>query len=327
MDLSMILVLLTACLTACQYKKDSNNETQRRAAISHAEESNDATIKVGKGPDAMFLTPDKQKIYIANVEDTTISVINTVHNNVIKTISGARYPWGFSQLGNTNEVAVSTYDRQVVIIDLTSDEIVRQHTFDSHLGGIATSKDGQTIFVIAVDAKKVLKLDAPSLKVLDTYDTGNGPDGIALSASGKTIFVTNTENGTISIIDITTKKERLLNTGGKPELIHSNHDKSRLFISNFVQNKIHVIDSEKGEIIGEIKGLNGPEEAVLSQNEDKLYVVNFNSSKVFAYKMETLEKLNEEYSTGNKPIGIIPLENKLYVTNYGDNSVSVIEIK
>lgn len=323
------LLILSVSLMACKPKenKESIDETIQQEVLQKKKTPGSVTIKVGKGPDAMFLTPDKQKIYVANVEDTTISVINTQTDQVEKTVSGVRYPWGFSQLGNSNEVAVNAYDKQIVVIDFTKDEIIREQTFDSHLGGIVATKDGKTIFVIAIDEKKVWKLNAQTFKVLDTYNTGNAPDGIGLSASEKNIYVTNTEDGTISIIDVKTKKVKLLATEGKPELIHANHDRRKLFISNFIKNKIHIIDAEQGEIIHEITGLNGPEEAVPSQDEDKLYVVNFNSSKVFAYQMEGFNKLNIEYNTGNKPIGIIPLSSKLYVTNYGDNSVSVINIK
>ena len=65
------------------------------------------TISVGKGPDALFLTPDENHLYVANVEDTFISVIDTRKDQVVRTIDGTDYPWGFTQLGKTNLVAVS----------------------------------------------------------------------------------------------------------------------------------------------------------------------------------------------------------------------------
>lgn len=322
-------LILFMSFNACKQadKKEVDNSIVQEKNLTEVKKSEGTLIKVGKGPDAMFLTPDKQKIYIANVEDTTISVINTQTDQVEKTITGVRNPWGFSRLGTTNEVAVSAYDKQILVIDFTKDEIVRQKKFDSALGGIVTSKDGKYIFVIAIDLKKVLKLNAQTFEILNTYNTGKGPDGLGLSASENNIFVTNTEDGTISVINSKTKKNNLLSTGGKPELIHANHDRSLLFISNFKENKMHIIDSDKGEITNELTGLNGPEEAVPNFVEDKLYVVNFNSEKVFTYKMPGFEKTEEEYSTGKNPIGVIPLGEKLYVTNYGENSVSVIQLK
>ena len=60
---------------------------------------------------------------------------------------------------------------------------------------------------------------------------------------------------------------------GKPELIHANEDNSILYISNFLENKIHILDTEADKIIQEISGLDGPEEAVLSKSGETLYVI------------------------------------------------------
>lgn len=284
------------------------------------------TIPVGKGPDALFLTPDEQFLYVANVEDTRISVIDTRQDKVVRTIDGVGYPWGFTRLGETNEVAVSGWDKIVAVIDFTRHEIVRQKSFDLNLGGIASTKDGKTLFVVATDANKVFKIDANSLAILDKFATGSGPDGIGISKDDAKIYVTNTKDGSISVIRLADKSSKILTTGGKPELVHYNHDHSLLFISNFKENKVHILNTETDEIVHEITGLNGPEEAVISPDESHLFVVNFNAAKVFVYDATTFAKLPNEYATGGKPIGVMPLKNgnKLYVSNYADNSVSII---
>jgi YVTN family beta-propeller protein len=280
------------------------------------------TISVGSGPDAMFLFPDNSTIYVANVEDTTISIIDVSSETVIGEINGIRYPWGFSKLSNSNEVAVSAYDKQLAIIDFTSNTIVRQTSFNSTLGGIVADQNGQFIYVVAIDSSKVYKIDAQNLTITDSFDTGDGPDGVGISANFDKLYVTNTADGTISIIQIASGVTTILNTGGKPELIHSNTDNSLLFISNFNNNKVHILNTFTDVIDNEITGLDGPEEAVVSG--DKLYVVNFNSKKVFQYNSSDYSKDVIEYDTGLKPIGILEVNNKLYVTNYGDNNVSVI---
>jgi len=303
---------------ACTKNKDQQEQTETPVP------TNRLTIAVGKGPDAMFLTPDEKKLYIANVEDSTISVISTKTDKVVKTISHVRNPWGFAQLGTSNEVAVSAYGNQLVVIDFLTDRVIKEKSYSSHLGGITVDSIGQYLYVVAIDAKKVIKIDANSLDSLDSYDTGNGPDGIGISKNNQKIYVTNTEDGTISVINVATKLTSLINTGGKPELVHGNRDHSLLYVSNFTENKIHVINTVDDSIFYEITGLDGPEEAVLSKSGEILYVVNFNASRVFSYNGETYEMLNETYNTGSKPIGVITMNQKLYVTNYGDNSVDVI---
>jgi YVTN family beta-propeller protein len=285
------------------------------------------TIPVGKGPDALFLTPGEQFLYVANVEDTTISVINTTLDKVAGTIAGVRKPWGFVRLGESTLVAVSAYGKQLVVIDFTTHQIIKNQDFDSHLGGIAANKDGSLIYVIDIDENRVLQLDGSTFRIQNTFPAGKAPDGIGISKDDNKLFVTNTEDGTISVIDVNTQEQNLIETGGKPELVHYNHDHSLLFISNFIESKIHVVDTEKGEIIHEIEGVNSPEEAVLSADEKRLFIVSFDNAVVYVYDAGTYQKSGEVYKTGSKPIGVMPVKNKLFVSNYGDNSVSVIQMK
>lgn len=285
-------------------------------------------IPVGKGPDALFLTPDERYLYVANVEDTFISVIDTRTDKVVQTIDGADYPWGFTRLGEMNLVAVSGWDKGIDVIDFTTHKIVKSKRYEQNLGGITSTKDGKTLFVVATEVNKVLKIDASTLEILAQYETGGGPDGIGISKDNQKIYVTNTKDGSISIINVNTKTSKVIKTSGKPELIHSNPDHSLLFISNFNDNKVHILDTAADKIVHEITGLNGPEEAVLSKSAETLFVVNFNSAKVFSYDAKTYKKRSEEFSVGSQPIGLVSALNdrKLYVSNFGDNSVSVITI-
>ncbi|RMG39707.1 MAG: YncE family protein, partial [Methanobacteriota archaeon] len=167
--------------------------------------------------------------------------------------------------------------------------------------------------------------NASTLKIEDEYTTGEGPDGVGISFDDSRLYVTNTKEGTISIINVQTHESQKLSVGGKPELIHATPDRSILFISNFVANKVHILDTHTDNIIREITNLNGPEEAVISLTENRLYIVNFNINVVQVFDGKTYQKLPWEFITGKKPIGIMPVlsKKKLYVSNYGENSVYV----
>jgi YVTN family beta-propeller protein len=309
------LVVVTAC------KQDQESQRPEQAYKTQ-------TLAVGKGPDALFLTPDENFLYVANVEEAFISVIDARKDSVVQTIDGADYPWGFTRLGNSNLAAVSAWDKGIDLVDFTSHKIVKSKRYRQNLGGITSTRDGKTIFVVATEENKVLKVDAETLEFIGEYQTGSGPDGIGISKDDKKIYVTNTKDGTLSVINTKTKTATAISTGGKPELVHHNDDHSLLYISNFVLNKIHVLDTETDMIIHEITGLDGPEEAALSKSGATLYVVNFNSAKVLSYDAKTYAKQAQEFVVGKQPIGVVSVANdrKLYVTNYGDNSVTVIQM-
>ena len=58
---------------------------------------------------------------------------------------------------------------------------------------------------------------------------------VGISKDDNKIYVTNTQEGTISIINLITKTAKVIETGGKPELMHHNHDHSLLYIARPVK--------------------------------------------------------------------------------------------
>jgi len=140
-------ILIGLILFGCNSEKPKK-ETKTRQTPKETVQQSSSTIKVGKGPDALFLTPDENFLYVANVEDDFLSVIDTKEEKVVNKIEGIKYPWGFSRLGNSNLVAVSGYDKQIVVIDFKEHKIVKEKTFDNNLGGITSTEDGKYIYVI-----------------------------------------------------------------------------------------------------------------------------------------------------------------------------------
>lgn len=325
---SLTILCMLLLLGCKEQTKEKSNPSEATESPENTEFPTQKTVEVGKGPDALFLTPDKRYLYVANVEDTLISVVDTKTDQVMRQIPGVRYPWGFTRLGTSDKVAVSAYDKQILMIDFTNHTIVKQRSLDSTLGGIVSSRDGKAIFVIAIDKQKVLQLDGGSLEVVNSFDTGKGPDGIGISKEGDKLYVTNTEDGTIGIININTKETLNLEKGGKPELIHASKDNTKLFISNFLNNEAYVLNTITDSITHTFTGLSGPEEVILSEDEKRIYIVNFKNSKVYVYDAHLFEKLPQEYLVGKSPIGFMEIKNtKAYVSNYEDNSLTVLNLK
>ncbi|RKY92958.1 MAG: hypothetical protein DRQ13_09960, partial [Ignavibacteriae bacterium] len=59
----LILLIIVGCNKE-QPQKDVESKQLPKEKVQNEEK----TIKVGKGPDALFLTPDEKFLYVANVE-------------------------------------------------------------------------------------------------------------------------------------------------------------------------------------------------------------------------------------------------------------------
>lgn len=297
-----------------------------------AEVRRGATIAVGKGPDAMLVVPARHRLYVANTDDDFISIIDTAADKPatpLDRIANVSKPMGFAWLGpggdGAKEVAVSTRGHEIAVIDVENDRVVRRGPVPDELSGIVATPDGKFLFAAAITGDRVLKIDAARLAVVETYPTGKGPDGIGGTLGRDRLYVTNTGDGTISVLPSKGLEKERLHPGGKPELVSEAPDRSLLFISNFDAGKVHVLDPATGRIVRELSGIEGAEGTTLGP-DGLLYVVSFKRERVYAFPGRGNEaRLPVEYTTGKEPIGIVATANpsKIYVANYGDHTLSV----
>ena len=316
----MLGIFLISCGNT-QEKKINSNTTIVTKSIPLK------NIPVGMNPDALFLTPNRKKLYVANSAEDYISIINTERDSVVKTISGLSKSWGFHKIPHTEMLALSTNSGQVALIDFGTDTIVRKKQYEYKFGDITADLKGEYLFVIAIFQEKVFKIKVSDLAIVASYDTGNEPDGMDISKDGKKLFVTNRGDGTISVISIADNTSTMIDTGGKPELINSNADHSRIYASNFDLNVMHIIDAETNAILHNVSGLKGPEGAYYEKERRILYISNFNSNEVYTYQDEDYTSVTNKFVTGKNPLSLVTVNDKLYVSNYSDNSVSVIDLK
>jgi YVTN family beta-propeller protein len=79
------------------------------------------------------------------------------------------------------------------------------HVSPSH--GIGVNPDGKTLWVDSGPNRCVFVYSLPDLKLLGQVPTGGQPAWINFSLDGTMAYVSNTEEGTLSVIDTTSRKE------------------------------------------------------------------------------------------------------------------------
>jgi len=89
-----------------------------------------------------------------------------------------------------------------------------------------------------------------SMQRVDFIPTNTGAHGFAFSRDVTRLFVTNRYAGTISVIDVATRK--VVDTwvvGGSPDMAAVSPDGSQLWVSNRFHGSVVVINPETGEVI------------------------------------------------------------------------------
>jgi len=138
-------------------------------------------ISVGKGPEAIDISPDGLQVWVGNSGDGTVSIIDVTAMKVIGTVSAGTK--------HMNRLKFTPDGKRVLISDLGGGDLVvvevatRKEVKRLHLGssaeGILVQPDGSRAFVAVSGDDKVAVVDLKTLEVVGTIATGRDPDGMA----------------------------------------------------------------------------------------------------------------------------------------------------
>ena len=138
-------------------------------------------IPTGAGAEGLDLSPDERELWVANVRDRTLSVIDVASAAVVHTI----------QLPTTyaNRLKFTPDGRHVLVADLRGNEVIvydaasRREVRRIDLGGgsegMQMTPDGRRAFVAVSPLNKVAVVDLASFTVMAEIPGLNNPDGMA----------------------------------------------------------------------------------------------------------------------------------------------------
>jgi len=279
-----------------------------------------ATLKVvgkvdtGAHPHEVATSADGKIAIVTNYGSdhagTTMSEIDLVSRSEVGkvTFPGLVGPHGIAILGDKAYFTVEG-DKSVGVFDFVANNI------DLHLvlgqkrpHMLVLTKDGRTMFVSNVESNTV-SVEEMKKKITDWTGTnvkvGKGPEGIDISPDEKEVWAANSGDGTVSIIDVASKKvTQTVDVKTK----HSNRlkftpDGKLVLISDLGSGDLVVVDAASRK---EVKRLNlgKSTEGILMQPDGaRAFVAVSGDDKVAVVDLKTLE-VTTTFTTGKDPDGM-----------------------
>jgi YVTN family beta-propeller protein len=251
-------------------------------------------ISVGKSPVGIAANPTANWIYVTNLDDGTLSVIDGITNGVIDTVSAGKAPYG---------VAVNPLTNTLYVSDIVTD----------------------TVSVI----------DGETNNITDKITVGKQPTGLTIDTTegSNKLYVANHNSNSISVID--TKSKELINNiasfGDSPVGIAIDSLSNKLYVSNIASNTVSVIDA-KAIGIDENKnktnsGLESLPASTKNNTDAIIKEISVNPTLRDSYSGEdSLVNLpnNVGFPLLASHVTINPYEKRVYTTNTGSNTITVI---
>ncbi len=142
---------------------------------------NFTAISVGKGPEAIEISPDEKEIWTAHSRDGGVSIIDIASKKVVGTID--------AHTKRSNRLKITPDGKTVLISDLDAGELVvldrasRKETKRIKLSkapeGILIVPDGSRAYVAVNGDNYLAVVDLKTFDVTGKVETGRGPDGMA----------------------------------------------------------------------------------------------------------------------------------------------------
>lgn len=259
------------------------------------------TQGLGPGSNAIALSPDHSKIYVANfgaaalAHDTqpqTVSVLDVSSGVVRRTLDVGKQPVA---------LAVSTVRHRAYVVNS------------------GTVQDPGGVTVIDTDTDEVERTIVEGVA---------NPAGITLSPDQHRAYVTNESTGTVVILDTDTDKVvgqvTLGITDGYPTGIAASPDGRYVYVANNAAGTISVIDTVSASVSGvplRVPGFGMPQGVAVTPDGRKLYVTEGGSDEVAVVDLVHGVAQPNTIRVGRNPVGVTidPAGKKAYVVSASDD--------
>jgi YVTN family beta-propeller protein len=299
----------------------------------------------------------KSYIYVANSAGTTIDVIDTSTNTIIKTLHNFQAPETvrFSPDGKRIYIVASA-GSYLDVIDRETGKEIKQVPISGHGNDMAVTSDGRWVLIcINQDPGYLDIIDATTLTKVKSIRAQSRLHDMYLTADNKFVVVGSTRGKFIMAVDVQKQEPAWkvdFDQEVLPVVVESNPDGTgkRVFLELNQTNGFAVVDFATHKEIARIDNPNEPygfgdplrnpsHGLGITPDRKQLWVASKVANSFFVYSMDDLKligraALPEETFPDRKPLGAGPQwvtftadSNFAYASNSALNSVSVFDTK
>ena len=270
------------------------------------------------------------KAYVGNFKDNTVSVIETASGRVVATVPVAAGPDGIVVTRDGAAVYVSgSSATSVSVIDAAADRVAQAVETGKGPQGLALTPDGRTVLVAVNGEDRVALIDTASRAIVATVPVAK-PHTIAVRPDGKLAYVSSQEPGhfALAIVDLATRT--VVGTVAlekPPRDLEFGHDGKALYFTLAGVAAVQVLDPASDKIVAQVPTGPSPHIAHFFRNTTLGVAVVQGPGELQLFDPATNAPVRA-IAVGKQPHWVDASADgaKVYVTNEGGNSVTVIDL-
>jgi YVTN family beta-propeller protein len=214
-------------------------------------------------PEQTSVSADGAKLFIANEDKGTASIMEVATGNTIGEFEVGGEPEGVSSSPDGRFVYVtSEEDNHVAVIDASANTVVAHIKVGPRPRDTAFSSNSARAYVTSENGASVSVIDTATHAVIDTIKLAGEnvrPMGAVVSPDDRRLYVSTGRGGSVVAIDTATHQTvGVTPVGARPWGIALSPDGTRLYTANGPSNDVAVVDTSTMSVIAKIPAGTSP---------------------------------------------------------------------
>jgi YVTN family beta-propeller protein len=294
-------------------------------------EAQSFTVAVGvqSTPDAVAFNPVTGMIYVANNGSASVTVINSVSENSVATITVGTNPSAIAIDPVTNTIfVVNSGSGNVSVINGATNTVTATVPVGTTPKAIAVDPRANVVYVANSGSNSVSVIDGTSNTVTATPTVGTNPVAVAVNPQTHVAYVANSGSGNVSVIPGTSSSvSATIAAGTSPVSVAVNPIANLIYVANNGSNNVTVINGANNSAIT-VTDSNAVAPVAVAVNavSGNAYVANSTSHNVteIAAGTNATTTITDPNATAPVAVAVNPTSNQIFVSNSGSNNITVI---
>jgi YVTN family beta-propeller protein len=279
------------------------------------------TVAVGKTPYALAVNPVTNKIYVANKDSNSVTVIDGATNSTT-TVAVDSLPYAVAVNPVTNKIYVANRGSDTVTVIDGATNSTTSVAVGHWPWAVAVNPVTNKIYVVNRNGNTVTVIDGAT-NGTTTVTVGTQPQAVAVNPVTNKIYVTNYVSNTVTVIDGATNGTTTVAVGTTPYAVAVNPVTNKIYVANSASNTVTVID---GATNGTTTVAGGAYAYAVAVNPvtNKIYVPDYDNDTLTVIDGATNATTFVAVGDGPLVVAVNPVTNKIYVGNQTSNNATVI---
>jgi YVTN family beta-propeller protein len=240
------------------------------------------TLPVGRRPSALCWSRGRNRAYVANSGDSTVSVIDCSGDSLIATIAVGKGPRSVVWNPVNDRVYVSdSSPTGVSVIDCASNAVIATVALAVPPHALLVDESNNVVYAAIRAGNTLIPIDAATNQVLPPVTVGHEPWALAWNEGRGRLYTLNSQDNNISIVNTATRQVVMgLPVGNQPRSAYFARPLGKLYVANYGANSLTIVDGAGDRIVRFLGVGSRPVAVCWNSVANKVYTANSEAGSI-----------------------------------------------